>query len=179
MAKIYLPALDLEVPASIFCNYDDMGYVDSTYECAKKLDEKYGTYKALFNFEPLFPGEPIREAAGFCAYYEQKGFFGIPQLDIIIAYLKLDNPLNDIFVRAHEESHATEKLSKKARKTLDKGIKEKIGIDCARLNNQKRANLGGYYALRKRGFDLDDLVERLRTALEKDLNSIRTSRVQK
>ena len=147
MFKANLAALNLTVPIGLFRVYHDDGYVDSIQEHAEKLMAKYhmtdmGAPPAE-DFGPSCAGRHTSHQTMFAIHHH-------------IYYKKSDSDVEDIMIRAHEETHFLDDSKK-----LDYLVKEimenhGIKIDFKSISESEvRAYIGSIYALLSRGIILD------------------------
>lgn len=147
--KSYLPALGLWVPHSPLVVYHDDGFVDSIEEHSADLILHYYGFSFQDNFKRSKPG----------ARYERHSIQIDPWLPIKIHhphifYSDFGSYTSNTLVRAHEETHflqVTKKLD-----LLQRAIQQDLGVSIdfnQILNEETIANLGGFYALERRGIE--------------------------
>lgn len=156
MKTVFFPALELEIPLGRFQVYQDMGFVEKPRSYLRKNAPMIGhpifrILPGIFH-TPLFEkGEPL----GACVYQPL-----IPRnlVRVAIAYLDTGNEIDNLGIRAHEETHALIHLGKKG--ILEHILQEEhdVKIDLSKHPEEHAADIGAVYALKKRGLFWEQLV---------------------
>ncbi len=151
MISVHLRALEIDVEVADDRVYHDDGYVDSIYDYLEKLHSKYDSRE-----EFLASGKDYRRCLGVCQSFkrEQDG-----KKHIHVAYLTSGREVDDIFIRAHEETHALKRMGKSSALNpflKREGLSTKIIKDS---NEEVVASIGGLLACKSRSLECDSIEE--------------------
>lgn len=149
-----LEILDIALPLG-FNTFEDLGYVDSIEDTIEMLSKK-----------PFLKRSNNRQLLGNTFLFEYK-FFNLKNISIF--YLKLPKKIQNIYVRAHEETHALDILG--GLELLEKELRDeqKVKINFKKINDEEvRADIGAIYALYKNNYSDSDFH-----LLYKDINYLK------
>jgi hypothetical protein len=136
--KIKFEALGIETKLPFLTEYYDDGFVENIVDRVSLLAENKSVYIPKKRFELLYSSQgicfPLRSFGGF-------------KTQVHIFYLNKFNDYNNLFLRAHEETHALHYIGmiKSLKKAISARYNKKISF--IGLNYETIADIGGLYAL--------------------------------
>ena len=146
MPFVRMNTLEITVPLNKRQFFSDDGYVGSVSAHLQVLLNIYGDQK---NYETT------KEENGQCFSFRQKTFWGMTrEISVHIYYLRSSDECTDTIIRAHEETHALERLGKLKYLFLDmskNSIVPPIWLLLKKKHYEDLADYGAIYALKKKG----------------------------
>jgi len=139
-----MKALGLDVPLGRFQSYKDHGYVEDLESNARSVSPVCHFILGLLDKDGL------KEAFGLCAV--ENPLLRLFFLDRThVFYKRMGHDSTDLFLRAHEETHALKFLGKLG--ILERALEEQQGVcvNLRRLKSELSANIGGLYAVERKG----------------------------
>lgn len=162
MKTAKLEALGTEVPLKFLQEYEDMGIVDDlgrVLEDLAYLHDDFG-YVKQYQYQ-----NSVNNVKGVGAAIEfKKGIFPFYKSNLYTICEEQENDADNTFIRGHEETHIVvdrlQKLNLFEEKLSKAGIKTKASIKDLEVHT--RANLGGAYAMLRKGHKIGDLNEKFK-----------------
>lgn len=162
-----LETLRIVIPLGIFQEYHYHGFVKSVFEFVERLSEKYNDDRFLDSL--LIKQETSESPPGVCLDF-YTGQWPFRTKHVHVFYEHQDSEAENIFLKAHEETHALNHFGKII--YLERKIRKsgrKLAKRLKKLKIESRANIGGLYALLERRYSPEEIKETLPEHKTKEL----------
>jgi hypothetical protein len=141
-----LEMLGIEMPIRWNMEFHDDGYVHNILVRIMELEKEYG-YK-----HPYLDGDSVLTAKGYTCIFHENGI-----KHIHIFYTKQDEDMQNLYLRAHEETHAIDELGEFEFLLNKVGKEIELKNITDKLSKESKASIGGVSVLLRKNFPMKQI----------------------